>query len=143
MLSIWAERERDAYSRYNGLIVKHCSGWICLTATGHTLQSSFHNGLCLQDLDSSFRLLHCNLAHHCLFLFFFRLCMFWRQNGCLGVPAHLPVENCLGCIPTSQKDEFFRVWTERPDLEIKKSNIYILNTNSLMGKRKHISKLIF
>ncbi len=48
MRGVWAER--DACHEYNSLIVQRCSGWICLTATGHTPPSSFHYGHWLRDL---------------------------------------------------------------------------------------------
>lgn len=48
MHCVWAVR--DACHEYNSLIVQRCSGWICLTATVHTPQSSFYYGRWLQDL---------------------------------------------------------------------------------------------
>lgn len=47
MRSVWADG--DACHEHNGFIVQRCSGWICLTATGHTLWSSFHYGHWLRD----------------------------------------------------------------------------------------------
>lgn len=45
---VWAEG--DSCHEYNSLIVRRCSGWICLTATGHAPHSSFHYGHWLRDL---------------------------------------------------------------------------------------------